>query len=90
MLNITNHSLDKLETIIRDLGYKVRYEKGNFKSGACILQQSKVVVVNKFINLEQKINALAEILIIIDADEFLLDDKQRQLYNSLKQTKLTL
>lgn len=90
MLSITNHTLEKLETIIRDLGYKVRYEKGNFKSGACILQDTKVVVVNKFINLEQKINALADILTILDADEFLLDEKQRQLYNLLKQTKLSL
>ncbi|MCO4294122.1 hypothetical protein NF867_14760 [Solitalea sp. MAHUQ-68] len=90
MLSITNHTLEKLETLLRDLEYKVRYEKGNFKSGACLLQSTKVVVVNKFITLEQKINALVEIVKQVKADESLLDDKQKVFYLSLKQIKLEL
>ena len=42
--------------------YKVRYEKGNFKSGYCILETKKVVVINKFTPLESRINSLAEII----------------------------
>jgi len=90
MLNITNHTLEKLETLLRDLEFKVRYEKGNFKSGACLLLDSKVVVVNKFIPLEQKINALAEIIKQVPTDETLLDDKQKAFYHSLKQMELEL
>ncbi|SMO73674.1 hypothetical protein [Solitalea koreensis] len=90
MLTITNHTLEKLETLLRDLEYKVRYEKGNFKSGACLLQETKVVVVNKFITLEQKINALAEIIKQVPADESLLDDKQKAFYLNLKQMELEL
>ncbi|MBL0054097.1 MAG: hypothetical protein IPP29_22730 [Bacteroidetes bacterium] len=40
----------------------MRYEKGNFKSGYCVLETKKVVVVNKFVTLENKINTLVEIL----------------------------
>ncbi|MNY31834.1 hypothetical protein D3C86_1660120 [compost metagenome] len=90
MLAITNHTLEKLETLLRDLEYTVRYEKGNFKSGACLLQSTKVVVVNKFITLEQKINALVEIVKQVNADESLLDEKQKAFYLNLKQTKLEL
>lgn len=43
-------------------GYQVRYEKGNFKSGYCILETKKVVVINKFTPLESRINSLTEII----------------------------
>ena len=54
MITLTNHTLEKLEQLLRSGGYRVRYEKGNFKTGACVLQNSKVVVINKFSNLKQK------------------------------------
>lgn len=90
MLSITNHTLEKLERLLRDLGYRLRYEKGNFKSGACILHESKVVVVNKFLGLEQRINSLGEIIKNIDTDQSQLDSKQKSLYLSLRQTKIAL
>lgn len=89
MLNYTKHTLEKLEQLLRDLEYRIRYEKGNFRSGACLIHESKVIVVNKFLNLEQRINALIEILREVDADTSLLDDKQKKWYLSLKQTKIT-
>lgn len=90
MLSITNHTLEKLEQLLRDLGYKLRYEKGNFKSGACVLHESKVVVVNKFLGLEQRINSLVEIIKNVDADQSQLDSKQKSLYLSLRQTAIAL
>lgn len=68
----------------------MRYEKGSFKTGACILENSKVVVVNKFSNIESKINSLAELIQNIQADENLLDEKQKQFLYVLKQTSLQL
>ena len=41
MLSLTPHTLEKLEILLKTAGYKVRYEKGNFKTGACLLQNSK-------------------------------------------------
>jgi len=90
MLNYTQHTLEKLENLLKALDYKVRYEKGNFKTGACVLENSKVVVVNRFSNLESRINALAELLKSIKADQSLLDDKQKQFLYTLKQTALEL
>lgn len=90
MLSYTPHSLEKLETLLREMGYKVRYEKGNFKTGACVLQNAKVIVVNKFYNLEAKINALVELVRDIQTDSSMLSDKQKSFLWSIKQTKLTI
>ncbi len=89
-LSITNHTLEKLELLLKDFGYKVRYEKGNFKTGSCIIETSKMVLINKFSNLESKILALAELVKSLDLDENLINEKQKQFYYSLKQTTLKL
>jgi len=89
-LSITNHTLDKLESLLKALDYRVRYEKGNFKTGACVLENSRDVVVNKFSNLESKIQGLADLIATLEVQDQLLDDKQKQLLNQLKQTTLKL
>lgn len=88
MLSYSQHTLDKLESLFKALEYRVRYEKGAFKTGACVLDNSRVIVVNKFSNLESKINALADLLRTIAIDEALLDDKQKKLLYSIKQISL--
>lgn len=88
MLTITNHTLEKLEMLLRTTGYKVRYEKGNFKTGACLLQNSKIVVVNKFSGLESKILGLTELARTLEMDLSLLDEKQAAFLHQLKQTTL--
>jgi len=89
-LNYTQHTLDKLEALIKTLGFKLRYEKGNFKTGSCVLENDRVVIVNKFSNLESKINSLAELLQRSEIDEKLLDEKQKAFFYLLKQTKIEL
>ncbi len=90
MLKPTQSSLDKLQEVFESAQYKVRFEKGNFKSSACVLENSRVVVVNKFATLENKITALAEILMMVEVDESLLNEREKMFYQSLKQTKLQL
>ena len=90
MLSPTPHTLEKLEMLLRTAGYKVRYEKGNFKTGACLLQNSKVIVVNKFSNVESRILAISELIRELEFDLNLLDDKQAALVQQLKQTNLQL
>lgn len=68
----TPTALKKIEQIYDEAKYLVRYEKGNFASGYCVLEHKKVVVVNKFLNVEGRINALLEILpsIIVEPETF--------------------
>ncbi|MFA6946111.1 MAG: hypothetical protein WC220_09435 [Pedobacter sp.] len=87
-LSYTQHTLDKLESLLKTLGFKLRYEKGNFKTGSCVLENDRVVIVNRFSNLESKINALADLIQRLETDENLLDDRQKAFLYILKQTKI--
>lgn len=70
--------------------YTLRYEKGNFKAGYCILNKDKVAVVNKYFSKEGKINCLVDIIKSIEVDKERLSDKNLSLYQELSQTKLEL
>ncbi|MDT9547053.1 MAG: hypothetical protein HQ516_00720 [Chlorobium sp.] len=54
--------LTLLETAIKELGYTLRYEKGNFLGGECRLHENRVVVVNRFLPLEGKIHTLSKVI----------------------------
>ena len=55
-------TLDKLEKVLEETGYIIRYERGTFQSGYCILEQKKVVVLNKFLQLEGRINTMIDLI----------------------------
>lgn len=90
MIALTQHSLDKLESLLKGFGYRVRYERGSFKTGACVLQDTKVVVVNKFSNIEVKVQSLCRLVLELIGDESMLDDKQKAFYQIIKQTELAI
>ncbi len=77
-MNYTLNAQKKLEALLEAVGYVIRYEKGNFNSGYCLVQNKKIAVINKFFTTEAKINSLIEIInaIIGEADVTALDDKQ--------------
>lgn len=89
-LSYTQHTLEKLESLLKSLGFKLRYEKGNFKTGSCVLENNRFILVNKYSNLESKINALADLLQRSETDDTLLEDKQKTFLYELKQLKLEL
>ena len=82
--------LHKLEDLMAETDYILRYEKGNFKSGYCILNTKKVAIVNKYFTHEGKINCLIEIVKSIDVDKSELSEKNQNLYFELSQTELEL
>ena len=64
----TPAALKKLETLFKEAGYIVRFERGNFTSGYCVLEQKKVVVINKFFDQDARINSLLDILSQVNLD----------------------
>ncbi len=84
MFKYTKHSLKKLEGLLEELGYTIRYEKGNFKSGYCIVENRKIAVVNKFFDTEARINCLLDVLNSIDVDESLFEEKTLAFYQKLQ------
>ncbi|TDS12247.1 hypothetical protein [Sphingobacterium paludis] len=90
MIPFTQHNLGKLEELFADLGYRVRYEKGSFRTGACVLQHTKVIMVNKFSNLEVRIQSLIQLLREMDIDLSSLDDKKREFYKAIRKVEAEL
>lgn len=83
MFKYTRHSLKKLETLFKELDYTIRYEKGSFNSGYAIVEDRKIAVINKFYDVEGRINVLLEILSGIEVDEEALSEVSLKLYKQL-------
>ena len=88
MIKYTKHFLNKLEELVSETVYTLRYEKGNFKSGYCVLNEHQVIVINKYFPLEGRINSLVEIIRQLDIDPQRLSEKQQKLYADLCQQSL--
>jgi hypothetical protein len=85
-LKNTKGYLAKLEDIFAETEYHLRYEKGNFQSGWCVLNDKKLVLVNKYYTTEGKINALQEILKHLQIQIDQLSDKNKRLFQSLRES----
>ncbi|TXK22568.1 hypothetical protein FVR03_22855 [Pontibacter qinzhouensis] len=83
-LKYTRPFLNRLEDIFAESEFVLRYEKGNFKAGYCILKDMKVAVVNKYFSLEGKVNCLYDILRTISVDQSRLSDKNKALYLQIR------
>ena len=79
----TPNTLKKLEQLFEEMSYIIRFEKGNFNSGYCLLEEKKIVVINRFLNIEGKINALAEIIPTIAVTESDLSGEMLKFYHQL-------
>ena len=79
-MKYTQTSLDKLESIPEQSGYVLRYERGTFQSGYCILEERKVVVLNKFLQIEGRINTLIDLIPQLDINTELLTDEAKKVY----------
>lgn len=76
-------TLNKLEKILEDTGYIVRYERGSFQSGYCILEDKKVVVLNKFLIPEGRINTLMDIIPSLAINYDSLTHDSQKLYDEV-------
>ena len=82
-MKYTQTTLDKLEAVVEEAGYVLRYERGTFQSGYCILEQKKVVVLNKFLQLEGRINTMLDLIPQLEINAELLTEESQKLYKSI-------
>lgn len=86
MIKYTRHNLQKLEDIFKELGIAIRYEKGNFQSGYCIVTGKNIVIINKFFDVEARMNTLLEILEQGHADLSNLSQDQAEWYQKMRKS----
>jgi len=82
-MKYTQSTLDKLEKIVGEAGYVIRYERGTFQSGYCILEQKKVVVLNKFLQTEGRINTLIDLIPQLDIQSATLSEESKKIHSEI-------
>lgn len=78
-LGKSKNTLKKLETLFQELNYQIRYERGNFKSGYCIVNDSRMIVVNKFFDVKARIDILLDIMTQIDISSVELSEPSQEI-----------
>ena len=85
----TQHNLDKLSAIVHEAGYSLRYERGTFQSGWCLLESKRIIVLNKFLDVEGRINTLVELIPQLPIDIDKLTHASQLLYEDMKKEAKT-
>lgn len=79
--------IQELKSLAAQLGATVRFEKGDFKGGYCILKDSKVIVINKFANLQRKAFILSMALKELGVDDIYINPKLREIIEEMSDSK---
>jgi hypothetical protein len=87
-MNYTKHTLQKIETLFEEIDYVVRYEKGSFQSGYCLVENRKIAIVSKFFETEGRINTLLDILDKIVVPTDLLSEKSLKFLKQIRKERL--
>lgn len=87
-MKYTKTTLSKAEKLLEDIDFIVRYEKGNFNSGYCLLEDKKVVVINKYFEVEAKVSSLIDIIMQLKFDAKDLSEESQKFYLQISQLEL--
>ncbi len=82
-MKYTATTLEKIESLLHETGYIIRYERGTFQSGYCILEQKKVIVLNKFLPVEGRINTLIDIIPQLTIDPQSVSPEGKKIYEEV-------
>jgi hypothetical protein len=83
-IKLTKKNLEKLRSLFEEIGFRVRFEKGNFQSGYCLIKEHNVAVINKFLPIEGRVQAMLDILPQIEnVDTSKLSDDGETLYKEV-------
>ena len=78
--------IEELKSVADQLGASVRFEKGDFKGGYCIIHDKKVIVINKMTNLQRKVMILSTALKELGVDEIYLTPRVREVIEEMSGT----
>lgn len=70
--------IQELESVAEQLGVRLRYEKGDFEGGYCVLKDQKLLVVNKRLPDARKASSVAVGLSQYGIDDTFLKPSLRQ------------
>ena len=69
----------EFEQIAEQLNIRIMQEKGNFNGGYCLLEEKRIIVVNKQQPIEQRVWALAQAFAKLDTSKIYLKPAIREI-----------
>ena len=84
----TKQTLAELNELAQKLGYELRFEKGNFKGGYCLLKESKLLVVNSRNDHERRVTIISKSLKEIGIDDVYVKPGLREIIERENKRKL--
>lgn len=75
--------LQELKDLANQMGARVRFERGDFKGGYCIIKEDKIIVINKLSNLQRKVLTLTSALKELGVEDIYLPPKLREIIEEL-------
>lgn len=88
MFKYTVTTLKKIEDLLKEAGYVVRYEKGNFTAGYCVLERKRVIVINRYYETEARINSLLEIMGRLGIDDEGMSEASKIFWGELQRQSI--
>ena len=79
--------LQDLKSLADQMGARVRFERGDFKGGYCLLNEDKVIVINKLSNTQRKVITLAAALKELGVEEIYLPPRLREVIEEMGETQ---
>jgi len=79
--------LNDLKALAQEMGARIRFERGDFKGGYCIVKESKIIVINKLSSLQRKVITLSAALKELGVDEIYLPPKLREIIEEMNENK---
>lgn len=75
--------LQDLKQLAQEMGAKVRFERGDFKGGYCLLRDDKTIVINKLSTLQKKVMILTTALKDLGINEHYIQPKIREIIDEI-------
>lgn len=70
--------LKELENLAEKSGIAIRFEKGDFDGGYCVLKDERIIVINKRLALQKRTSILAQALAEVGIEEIYLKPAVRE------------
>jgi hypothetical protein len=78
--------LSGLEKLVESLNVQLRYEKGDFAGGYCVLKDKRMMIVNSALSPAMRLKVLARELATMNLDEvFVLPALREAIQDAVKQ-----
>lgn len=85
-LKYNKATLSNLEQLFKESDFTIRYEKGHFKSGYCLIHDRKVIIINKFFDEKARIENFLDILNQVKITNNLLSERSKDFLNIIEKS----